>query len=125
MRLPHTLTAREHATASPLWLVSNEPLVNDLVEYLDAMRRDIEAAPNRRHTFEFSRSTLQDVRAAFARLIRHGEGRLHRFCELACDTFFDGRYALQSVAVTLFRYPVRRLRAEPLACGLELAAHVA
>jgi len=99
VRLPHTLTARERATASPLWLVSNEPLVNDLVDYLDAMRRDIEAAPHRRHTFEFSRATLQDVRAAFARLIRHGEGRLHRFCELACDTFLDGRYALQSVAI--------------------------
>jgi hypothetical protein len=33
--------------------------------------------------------------------------------------------ALQSVRVTLFRYPVRRLRDEPLACGLELAQHVA
>ncbi|MGY1640373.1 hypothetical protein ACI782_04480 [Geodermatophilus sp. SYSU D00703] len=29
--------------------------------------------------------------------------------------------ALQSVRVTLFRFPVRRVRAEPLACGLELA----
>lgn len=33
--------------------------------------------------------------------------------------------ALQSVRVTLFRYPVRRLRAEPMVCGVELLHHVA
>jgi len=33
--------------------------------------------------------------------------------------------ALQSARVTLFRFPVRRLRAEPLECALELAPHVA
>jgi hypothetical protein len=33
--------------------------------------------------------------------------------------------ALQSVRVTLLRFPVRRLRAEPLACGLEIAPLVA
>ena len=32
--------------------------------------------------------------------------------------------ALQGARVTLFRFPVRRLRAEPLECGLELAPHV-
>ncbi|MGY1708884.1 hypothetical protein ACI8AC_05170 [Geodermatophilus sp. SYSU D00758] len=32
--------------------------------------------------------------------------------------------ALHSVGLVLFRFPVRRLRAEPLACGLELAPHV-
>jgi len=33
--------------------------------------------------------------------------------------------AIQSVGVRLFRFPVRRLRAEPLSCGLELAPLVA
>jgi hypothetical protein len=33
--------------------------------------------------------------------------------------------ALQGARVTLFRFPVRRLRAEPLTCGSELAPHVA
>src|SRR5258708_7122266 len=37
-----------HAS-SPLWLVTNEPEVNDLVNYLDAMRRQIEASPAERH----------------------------------------------------------------------------
>ena len=33
--------------------------------------------------------------------------------------------ALQGVGLTMFRYPVRRLRADPLACGLELLRAVA
>ena len=93
------MSAREHANASPLWLVADEPLVNDLVVYLDQMRREVHAAPHTRHTFTFSRSNLRKVRAAFARMIRHGEERLHRFCELNGDAFLGGRYALQSLAV--------------------------
>ncbi|HUR35751.1 MAG TPA: hypothetical protein VM032_18230 [Vicinamibacterales bacterium] len=99
VRWTDALTAREHSAVSPLWLVADEPLVNDLVVYLDQMRRQIEAAPGTEHTITFSRSTLREVRAAFARMIRRGEERLHRFCELAGTTFLDGRYALQSLAV--------------------------
>jgi hypothetical protein len=32
--------------------------------------------------------------------------------------------AIQGAGVTLFRFPVRRLRAEPMICGLELAGYV-
>ena len=45
-------------SSSPLWLVTNEPYVNDLVGYLDAMRRRIEGAPDQTHIFEFSRARL-------------------------------------------------------------------
>src|SRR5476649_2381802 len=86
-------------TTSPLGLVTHEPLVNDLVAYLDGMRRRIDQAPDGRHTFVFSRSNLVDVRKAFARMIRHGEERLHRLCELLAETFFDSNYTLQSVVI--------------------------
>jgi very-short-patch-repair endonuclease len=33
--------------------------------------------------------------------------------------------AIQAAGVTLFRYSVRRLRADPLACGREIEAAVA
>jgi hypothetical protein len=65
-------------SSSPLWLVTNEPHVNELVSYLDTMRRRIEASPDEIHVFEFSRLRLTDVRTAFARMIRHGEEQLHR-----------------------------------------------
>ena len=87
-----------HAS-SPLWLVTNEPDVNELVSYLGAMRRQIEAAPAERHVFEFSRARLADVRTAFARMIRRGEEKLHRVCELLCGTFLESDYTLQSVVV--------------------------
>jgi hypothetical protein len=84
---------------SPLGLVTREPLVNDLVAYLDGMRRRVDAAPHDRHTFVFSRSNLTEVRKAFARMIRHGEERLHRLCELLAETLFDSNYTLQSVVI--------------------------
>jgi hypothetical protein len=88
-----------HPARSPLGLVTREPLVNDLVAYLEGMRRRIDAAPGNRHAFTFGRSNLVEVRKAFARMIRHGEERLHRLCELLADTFFDSNYTLQSVVI--------------------------
>jgi hypothetical protein len=89
----------QNASSSPLWLVTNEPLVNELVGYLDAMRQRIHDAPHEAHTFEFSRDRLGEVRTAFARMIRQGEEKLHRVCELLCDTYFDSSYTLQSVVI--------------------------
>ena len=86
-------------SSSPLWLVTNEPDVNDLVSYLDTMRRRIVAAPGDRHVFEFNRAQLSDVRTAFARMIRRGEEKLHRVCELLCETFLGSNHTLQSVVV--------------------------
>jgi hypothetical protein len=98
------VSARGHVAAfpqptSPLWLVTHEPLLNEMVVYLDAMRQRMIAAPEERHTLTFSRSSLGEVRKAFARMIRQGEERLHRVCELLCDTFLDSKYMLQSVVI--------------------------
>jgi ribosome biogenesis protein Tsr3 len=90
---------RFDASSSPLWLVANEPLVNDLVGYLEAMRRRIAADPHGAHLFSFRRSQLHDVRAAFARMIRYGEEKLHRCCELLGATYFESPYLMQSVVV--------------------------
>ena len=86
-------------TGSPLWLVTNEPVVNQLVGYLDAMRHRIVDAPEEVHTFTFSRTNLRDVRQAFARMIRHGEEKLHRVCELLCETYLESPCTLQSVVI--------------------------
>jgi hypothetical protein len=86
-------------SASPLWLLTDEPLVNELVGYLEAMRQRITADPHAAHTFTFSRSHLVDVRSAFARLIRRGEEKLHRLCELLCESYFASTYTMQSVVI--------------------------
>src|SRR5262245_50391863 len=91
--------AKEDESASPLWLVTREPQLNALVAYLDAMRRRMIAEPDAVHSLEFSREALEEVRRAFARMIRQGEEKLHRVCELLCETFFESRYTLHSVVI--------------------------
>jgi hypothetical protein len=86
-------------SVSPLWLLTDEPLVNELVGYLETMRRRITEDPRAAHTFTFSRTHLTEVRAAFARMIRRGEQKLHRLCELLCVSYFDSPYTLQSVVI--------------------------
>jgi hypothetical protein len=83
---------------SPLWMVSQEPLVNDLVAYLSKVREDLEKNPDVSHHMTFSRSQLRQCRAAFDRMIRKGEQGLHRLCELFCNSFV-GTYQLQSVVI--------------------------
>lgn len=83
---------------SPLWMVSQEPLLNDLVAYLSNVREDLERAPNKHHELTFSRAHLRQCRAAFDRMIRKGEEGLHRLCELFCNTLV-GNYQLQSVVI--------------------------
>lgn len=84
---------------SPLWMVTREPLLNQLVGYLTEMRARIEADPSGSHQLVFARSHLDDVRTAFARMIRQGEGRLHACCALLSDLLFPEGYELESVVV--------------------------
>lgn len=84
---------------SPLWMVTQEPQLTQLVGYLDEMRQRIEGAPQGTHELVFSRSAVEEVRLAFARMIRRGESKLHRLCSLFSETFFPGRYELESVVV--------------------------
>ena len=81
---------------SPLWMVSPEPLLNDLVAYLSKVREELERNPHRHCELAFSRAHLKQCRAAFDRMIRKGEEGLHRLCELFCNSFV-GQYQLQSV----------------------------
>ena len=83
---------------SPLWMVSQEPLLNDLVAYLSSVREDLEKDPATQRELTFSRAHLRQCRAAFDRMIRKGEEGLHRLCELFCNTFV-GKYQLQSVVI--------------------------
>jgi hypothetical protein len=95
---PSGRLAADQAT-SPLWLLTREPALNRLVVYLDEMRRRISDTPEAVHRLEFSRKELDEIRKAFARMIRQGEEKLHRVCELLCGTFFESQYTLQSVVI--------------------------
>lgn len=83
---------------SPLWMVSQEPLLNDLVSYLDKIKEALQGNPQVSCHMQFSRSHIKLCRAAFDRMIRKGEEGLHRLCELLCHTYV-GTYQLQSVVI--------------------------
>ena len=87
----------EHAR-SPLWMVSQEPLLNELVLYLDLCRGELQKEPTKNHELRFSRKHLKACRGAFDRMIIKGEESLHRLCELLCKSFV-GAYHLQSVVI--------------------------
>jgi hypothetical protein len=90
--------ASEVRSRSPLWMVSQEPLLNDLVVYLDTVREQLNREPHKEVQLLFSRQHLKKCRAAFDRMIRRGEENLHRLCEMLCDSLV-GNYQLQSVVI--------------------------
>lgn len=72
---------------SPLWMVTAEPVLNQFVLDLQALRNDLLHADAVARDIRFSATTIAAVRAAFANMIRHGEEQLHRLTHLLCDTF--------------------------------------
>lgn len=81
---------------SPLWMVTQEPRLNEFVSYLSAFmarRRDPEGGVQE---LVFSRRELAEVRQAFAGMLLRGERKLHQLCEQLCDRLF-GSYKLSSV----------------------------
>lgn len=70
---------------SPLWIVSQEPLLNELVSYLAQVKEVLEANPSASCELTFSRAHIRECRAAFDRMIRKGEEDLHRLCQLLCE----------------------------------------
>ncbi|MCA9564818.1 MAG: hypothetical protein KC561_15080, partial [Myxococcales bacterium] len=85
--------------SSPLWMVTQEPQLTQLVVYLDRARERILAAQDSQHELVFSRDHIDRVRSGFAEVIRKGEAKLHRLCALLCDDFLDLEYELQSVVI--------------------------
>jgi hypothetical protein len=79
-------------------MITTEPSLNELVARLQRLRAELLEDPSRTHQLRFSRSHLEEVRQAFANMIRHGEEKLHRLCQLICDSLVAS-YQMQSVVI--------------------------
>ena len=86
-------------TRSPLWMVTKQPLINDFVSTLARYREQIESNPDTEYRLIFSRAELEEVRVAYADMIRAGEARLHRLSALVAHQIFESDYDLKSVVV--------------------------
>lgn len=83
---------------SPLWMVTNEPRLNQLVTHLLQIKQELMREPPPELELQFSKSNLEMVRVDFANMIRLGEERLHRLSQLLCHTFAPA-FQLQSVVI--------------------------
>lgn len=82
---------------SPLGLVSRDPALQRLVDYLAHMRERLQASPGETQRLVFSRDAVASAREAFARMIQVGESRLHRLGACLSDSLFIGPWELESV----------------------------
>lgn len=73
--------------------------MNNLVMYLQTLKDEIMENPDTPRRVTFSRAQVEAARTAFSRMVRRGEMRLHRLCELTGDDIFDRNYARQSVVI--------------------------
>lgn len=89
----------ERDWVTPLWMITQEPDLNNLVKYLQEKRTVITANPNQEHVLYFSRAQIEAAREAFSRMVRRGEMRLHRLSELTGSEIFETRYSRQVVVV--------------------------
>jgi len=89
----------EREWVTPLWMITQEPDLNNLVKYLQEMRTVITDNPDQEHVLLFSRKQIEAAREAFSRMVRRGEMRLHRLSELTGSEIFCTRYSRQVVVV--------------------------
>ncbi|MBM64197.1 MAG: hypothetical protein CL484_14705 [Acidobacteria bacterium] len=92
------LRGETHGQVSPLWLLTRQPRLNELVAYLTDMRKVIDVDPDGGHVLSFSRARLGMARTEFAQMIRQGEARLHLFCKLLASCLF-AKFEMQSVVI--------------------------
>jgi hypothetical protein len=87
----------EGEDTSPLWMITREPALNELVRGLQRFREAYERQGDP-GPLTFSRREIALARAAFGDMIRRGEERLHQLCGLLAHGLL-GRYQMQSVVI--------------------------
>lgn len=83
---------------SPLGMVSEDPVLNELVVLLQDYRRRRENNPEEQLEFHFSRGQIDRARAAFDAMLVRGERRLHQLCDLLASSLLQD-FQLQSVVI--------------------------
>lgn len=95
---PHAEKLHDPAAHSPLWMVTSEPLLNQFVLHLQELQQELSHAPIAHSELHFSHARIEALRAAFSRMIRHGEQALHQLSQLLCASFLTA-YQAQSVVI--------------------------
>ena len=83
---------------SPLWMVTQEPVISHWVAELQRTCQEQLAYPERNHKLRVSLSVVDQMRENFAALIRRGESKLHRLCAVLCHSYLTS-WEIHSVVI--------------------------
>lgn len=83
---------------SPLWMVTQEPVISHWVAELQRTCQEQLAYPERNHELRVSLSVVDQMRENFAALIRRGESKLHRLCAVLCHSYLTS-WEIHSVVI--------------------------
>ncbi len=99
-----------HYPESTLWLVTQEPVLNEFVCYLKDKKERFLREGLGGQELVVSRAQLEDVRRAYTRMIFKGEEKLHRLCGLLSDDLFAGHLQMKSVVIAQLPGTHQRLK---------------
>jgi hypothetical protein len=85
-------------TRSPLWVVTQDPLLTSFVASLQRHHQQLLAESDRVHCLDLSVTQLEALRETFAAVIRRGEFRLHSLCSLLGNRFLKN-FEISSVVI--------------------------
>ncbi len=91
-------SGEEYHYRSPLWMVTQEPVLSQWVADLQHTCQEQLAFPERNHQLRISRSQADQMRETFAALIRRGESKLHRLCAVLCHNYLKS-WEIHSVVI--------------------------
>jgi hypothetical protein len=95
---------------STLWLVTQEPVLNEFVCYLKDKKDRFLREGLGGQELVVSRSQLEDVRRAYHRMICKGEEKLHRLAGLLCDNLLAADVQMKSVVIAQLPGTQQRLK---------------
>lgn len=99
-----------HFSESTLWLVTQEPVLNEFICYLKDKKNRLLQSGSEAQEIEVSLSQLKEVRLAFHRMICKGEEKLHRLCGLLSDSFYQHPAKMKSVVIAQLPGTNQRLK---------------
>ena len=83
---------------SPLWMVTRDPVLSRWVADLQRICQEQLDFPDRNHELRISLRRADQMRENFAALIRRGEAKLHRLCDVLCHSYLKS-WEIHSVVI--------------------------
>ncbi len=99
-----------HYPDSTLWLVTQEPVLNEFVCYLKDKKERFLREGLGGQELVVSRTQVDEVRRAYTRMICKGEEKLHRLCGLLSDQLFHAEMQMKSVVIAQLPGTQQRLK---------------